>query len=665
MTYFRAVRGALLPILFFCCVFLETAPTMAVAAPETAEPGAVAAWLGEMGDRREGSAAEVQVFAALRTWFSSRSDFHEAAFQRLDGEHSFSRQIWFRIPGKVPGELVVVVPTDGKNHRGIAWAAAWADKALVSGSEVSLTFLFTGGERGRGESAGLGSRTFLADFFPSAPVAVLYLDSTTITEEVTITSESGSFPSPLWMVQGLTEAFQKLKLDPHFTGTVPSLFRLDLPERRNAMHPWFQRSIPAVWIQGGPVNLSVVQALQQFSASFPEGLPAYWDRHYLAFDFGSWKFFWGQQTYLLVFLGVAAFLLFGYALLGRSRRGSLRILGHGFWQLPVLLTIVFLGLQAGGLLTDWIQQIRGEPDLWKRAPLMLATLKALVTVTLYLLVMLPFRRTPLSRNPDFYSQAALVWLGLMTLAAAVFELSFSFYFLWALVWAAVLVTVLWRPVEWIALLMGPVWVFKAGYEALGPHPDLELARWVLQSPLAGNFVLAVLFFPFLLQINSWHLRGHREQARNEGLRAGIQLSFWALATISLGFLVLRMEVAPLPPGPPPIERVEAKDFWKTQVARSAFLDRTVWNLRFSGPTAPEEVELELVAEGPLTVYDCSFPFILDAQGHRARIVVGRQSPLPLDLRLTLPKSTKAQLMVRVLLAPEHPLEVIDTIELNP
>jgi hypothetical protein len=679
MTYFKPVKASLVATALF---FVSLATFGAPSDPVPPGPEALARLGAGTGPRREGSPEETRVFGLLAGWFSSRAEVHRTDFRGLDEEHSFSQQLWFRVAGSRPGDLVIVVPTDGSNDRGLAWAVAWARDALDHGTPVSLTFLFTGAERGTGTAAGLGSRTFLQDFYPTGPAAVLYFDADPSDNGLRLTTESGIFPSPLWMVQGLSEAFERQGLEPRFSGSSPSLFRLDLPERKNLLDPWFQRSIPGVWVASGPGGTGMVRALEAFTAALGQGVPARWDRHYLVFDLGSGKVFWDQMTYLEVFLGASAFLLFGYAALGR-RRGSLRVLGTALWQIPVLLAVLFLALEASTRGVSWILALRGTPDLWKSAPAMVGLFKLLTTFTLYLLVLLPFRRSPLVRDPDFYGQAALLWFGVLVMVAAAIELSFSFYFLWALVWAAVLVVAPWRPVKLAALVAGPLWMFKAAWDILGPQPDLTLARSVLVTPLGGNVLLAILLFPFLLQVSAWHFAGHRRQERNEGLRAGIQLSLWTLATVASLFLVFRMPVpaarvtAPLVHlDLPSRSRIlepgtrllpwEAPG-WKTTVTRSAFLDRSVWDLEFSGTVVPEELDLTLAGDGPLTVYECTFPVVLDPQGTRARIVIGRQPPLPLDLRITLPSRTRAHLDVtlRGSEGPVPSLEITDRIGLNP
>lgn len=663
MSYFGAVKA---PLALFSLLLVLRAGGLELPDPEN--PVLTEEWFSQEGTVREGSPSEVRVFEALEAWFAPRADVKKSDFRGLEGEHSFSQRLWFTVAGKKRGELVVVVPTDGANARGLAWAVTWASSALRTPPNVTLIFLFTGAERGRADLGGLGSRTFLQDYYPVVPAAAVYLDVSAQESGTRLVTESGASPSPLWMVQTLSQALGRQELDPRLTGSSPSLFRLDLPGRRTALAPWFGRSIPGIQVAAGPPGTEVVRALESFVESLPSGVPEYWDRHYLTFDLGV-RWFWGQGTYLAVFLGVAALLLFGYASLGRPHRGSLRVLLGGAWQLPALLAFGFLALLTSTALGALLQESRGDPEFWRSAPLLVFLFKALVAISLYVVLFLPFRRSPLSRDSDFYEQAALVWLGLSTLGAAAFELSFSFYFLWALVWAAVLVASPWRSLKTLALLAGPLWLVKAAYDVLGPQPDLDLSRWVLASPVAGNFVLAVLFFPFLLQINAWHFAGRRHQDRHEGLRAGLQLAAWSVTAAAVGVALL-LAPAPAAVRPPQVITVDPTDpslseLWTPRVSRSAFLDRTVWNFVFSGHQDPESVELELVSNQPLLVFDSSFPVVLDPDGLRARIVVGRQPSLPLSLRVTLPQDTRAQLVARVEIQGTEVYRFTHTLELAP
>ena len=673
IPYFRTVKAlAVLGVVLFFGGTLGGRLGAEETPPAPSDPKAVALWLSDLGFRREGSPAEAHVFLALKLWFSGRADLQETDFSDMDDEYSFSKRLWFRVPGPLHGELVVVAPTDGANDRGLAWAAAWAEDALTRGTKVSVTFLFTGAERGSGASAGLGSRAFLHNFYPIDPAAVLYLDTREKTDDVMLITESGSFPTPLWLLQGVSNFLQREGLVPKITGSSPSLFRLDLPERRNALSPWFERSIPAIGVGDGPSGPMVPVAFENFAASLPGGLPAQGDQHYLAFHFGSWRMFLDQETYVNLFLGLAAVVFFGYALLGRSRRGSLRTVGVGFWQLPLLFSLVYLALMASSQAADFLQQVRGDPEFWKATPWAVMAFKSVVATGLTLLVLLPFRRSPFSSDPDFYAQSALVLLGLMAVGAAAIELSFSFYFLWALVWAAVLVVVPWKTVKLLCLFGGPLWLIWGAYGVFGPNADLELSRWVLTSSVAGNFILTALIFPFLLQITAWHLSGRRHQERNEGFRALVQLTFWGLGSLALAVVVLRLEPGIKPFQEPSARRLETskassmpRGLWETKVERSAFLSRSVWTLTFTGSLDPEVIDLDLVSSEPLTIFHCSFPVVLNADGTTARIVLGRDPPLPLVIKLTLPAKTQASLEVRASNRSNRQIDLLDSVELKP
>ena len=129
-------------------------------------------------------------------------------------------------------------------------------------------------------------------------------------------------------------------------------------------------------------------------------------------------------------------------------------------------------------------------------------------------------------------------LAIMTLVAAAVELSFSFYFLWALVWAAVQITSPWRPLKFLALTMGPVWLFKAAYDILGPQPDTNLSRWVLDSRSLATSSFHCSSFPFCCKSTLYTtlVAGIRIAMRVCGLGSE---SFFTLAALILSLVVLR------------------------------------------------------------------------------------------------------------------------------
>ena len=629
-------------------------------------PVSVSAWLASLGPRREGSPEEAQVFNALDRWFGLRTTLKSESFT-LPDETSFSHRVSFLVPGAGIGEIVVVVPTDGTNDVGIAWAAAWADRALSDGTPLSLRFLFTGAERE--SSRGLGSRDFLQDYFPAVPVAALYLDASVDSPAVRLITESGLTPSPLWMVRGLVTSFRAQKLDPKLDGPSPSIFRLDLPERRTPLSPWLNRSIPAVEIVSGPASSAAVQALSEFVKTLSGKVPEHWDRHWLAFNFGFTLLFLPQQAYLIVLLLMGSALMLLFAFRGQSPRSRLTILTTGFWQLPALFSVLALSLLGGTAAVEGLISITGRPEVLQSAPLSFWAFKTLVALSLYFAVFIPFRRSPLTRDPAFYAQAALAWLIVLTLMALVLELSFSFYFLWALVCGILAVLFPWRLAKALAILLAPFWVIRALAQVLGSPPDLVLTHGLLQSPIAGNLTFAVLVGPFLLLVHHWYYTQKQLQDRNETLRAGLLVTLGAGLAGLVGFYALNL---PLPKNsriavPTEIDlnlhpRPELLSVTKSQ---TPFLGRTTWRLVFSGRPHLEQLNLRLESSQNLTLYESSFPTSLNSSGKVASILIGRQPPLPLVLSLTLPATTEATLFIHALWVAPTPLEANLQVVLSP
>ncbi|MEI8094880.1 MAG: hypothetical protein WCG80_11760 [Spirochaetales bacterium] len=678
--------SSLLATLLGFSLTLSAAPA---SLPDASDFPAVLSRLEAQGVRGEGSPAEARVFQDLRKWFERRAvGLVVTDFQQQQDFHSFSKSLWFRVAGRKPGELVVVVPTDGlpgqSNNAGLAWAIAWADRALNIPPPVSITYFFTGAQRGAGTLMARGTGPFLKDFFPETPAAAVVLDLDNLSTPIDLNTGSGAFPSPIWLSQGLLEALQAGGFLPEIQGTQPQIFRFDLPEKRNLMQPWFDRDIPALLLTNSAsrsypppevVQRDFPQSMTRFLDALATGIPGYWDKHYLYFHLGDLKFFLSQQTYLIGLLGILGIVLLVFLLFATSLQRDLGSLLRGLWQLPVFFSFLFLFLYSGTWWTSELFIARGFPDFWKYSALPVLLLKVSVAIGLYFGIFLQFRRLPLSRWPGFYSYAALLVLGLGVLVSAAIELSFSFYFLWALVFAALFHLVPWRPLKFVAFALSPLWFVKSFLEIFWLAPDPEMIRITLVSGFAGNLALAAVLFPFLLLVNSYHYTRHQRQERNEKHRSRLNLGVWVATSAVLSLVLLRLD--PFAGSAVPLMRQETLDLsagtryeeaftpvasglparqelpylngvWDTVVSREAFLDRLVWRIRFQAFEQPETVTLSLTGDNSLLVYDANFPYTIDATGTKVSILVGRTPPKGFDLSLTLGAKVKADLKVSAL-----------------
>jgi hypothetical protein len=233
----------------------------------------------------------------------------------------------------------------------------------------------------------------------------------------------------------------------------------------------------------------------------------------------------------------------------------------------------------------------------------------------------------------------------------------------------------WRPLKFLAFALSPFWFIKSCLEIFWLAPDPEMIRITLVSPFAGNLALALILFPFLLLVNSYHYTRHQRQERNEKHRSRINLGLWVSASVLLSLLILRAD--PFADDATPLVRQETLDLgslvrfeqvttpvpsdlptrrelpflngvWKTSVAKAGFLDRTMWTVHFDAFEQPQTVTLSLEGDDSLVLYDANFPFSIDVTGTKVTILVGRTPPSSFDVKLTLGNRVHATLAVEAL-----------------
>lgn len=699
MSYFNPVRK-LLGRLFLVCGLLGPLPFLAAQNP--ADFPALYRFIQDQSPRKEGSPQEKAVLDRLETLFHSesmevrRSDFTDSA-----GAHSFSSSLSVTLPGKVKDTLIVVAPlnTDGNktNNAGIAWAAQLARLAHQKKPALTLMILFLGAERGTGSAYPLGTRQFLSDYYPDNPAAVIYLDCDR-PGDLEILLDSGASMAPFWMVQGLLNNLQTFGFRARLGGTHPQIFRFDLPEKQRLDHPYFQRGFPAVILQNSRSSATaqipedtggayLAPALWEFAEQFTQGLPQDWDKHYLYFETPAGSFFISQGVYVWALIGILWALVCFFIWRSRALREDLRSVVRSIWQLPIYFFFIFLFLVLATLTANALMGLRLFESFWTYNPLAVLGLKFTLALCLYFLFFLQIRRMPLSRWPGFYSYSALLTLTFEVFASAAVELSFSFYFLWALVFASFFHFTRHRPLKLIFFALAPFWFLKAIAEIFWTNPDPVMIRLTEVSPLAGNLGLTMILFPFILMSNSFHYLRHQRQERNEKHRAQLVFLFWLLGSASIGLFILRFN--PFSQDKIPLTLVETQALaensrnlriqspvtWEKltltsasdtvvlpsgklqltqslpprpglvaeKITREAFLDRYIWHINLKPEGTPDQIFISLTSANPLVVYQCNFPFQLDNTGHTAKISVGKNPPPDLELRLTLAQKTEAAL----------------------
>jgi hypothetical protein len=331
--------------------------------------------------------------------------------------------------------------------------------------------------------------------------------------------------------------------------------------------------------------------------------------------------------------------------------------------------------------------LRGMTRLWEELPLLFLAFKILLPFFIFMLVFRYFKRLPFSKNGSFYSASALGFLLLDILVLAVLNISFTYYFLWAFVFALLFSIVRLKALKTLFFLASPYWILKSLFE-LFTLPKLAFCRIVLLSRWAGNLLLAIVLLPFILMLVRLLMLPPRPRRAGRLLRfriAAVFLSLFLVCLLTLFMLYAPYDAEHRQPvsadytidlvnsrsfltlsSPAPLGSITLKDsedvmtiaskarfytlplkelpdLLETEISSTGFLDRRNVNLLFSSSARPYRLTLSLSSTEEFVLYDANFPTRRDPDGREYRILIGPNPPLPLPLQLTLPQNMSFEL----------------------
>ena len=492
------------------------------------------AFLSALGPRSEGSSAELHAADYVRRRLTAVGlTPHLRSLADTGFTHSLAANVEVTIPGTRPDSLLVAVPLappppdpdapaawqrqvePGADAIAPALALGFA-RGLAGAPQpppITVRFLFLGAEHGPAEQGyPLGSRLFLQEFQAGAPVAVLYLDLRGVPSHLVPYTGGAGIESPPWLIDrvvtALHDAGQPLRLARVNT---THLVRLGLTDR-SLLAPFHQAGYPALRLAGRYRPFDDAQRdlwldrMREFlvllPASFADGVPDTWDRHYLLFHGPGAPLIITEPDYVIAMI-VTLTLALSYAFVVSSRlRFFLAPLWRDIWRLPLLAALGFAALGTGTAAVKLLPIARGIPTLWHQSPLLFMTLKLAVallaaTMVRYLTGRRWFprpRRQPVAR---FYWAAAIALLLALAGAATAVNIALAAPLLWALLCALFATTSRnrWIQLGWI--VPAPLWIVAAAGGLLA-LPALPFAELVLFGSPAVDLMLAVVVLPFAL-----------------------------------------------------------------------------------------------------------------------------------------------------------------------
>jgi hypothetical protein len=669
--------------------------------PANASQGEILQAVSRFTPRQEGSPGEKDLVAWIEQRLSSqgirtaRFDFSQA-----DVEHSFSTCLRVDLPGASRDTLILVVPLDAppadSGHDGsaaIALAVNLIETVHGATPPTGLTVLFLGAEFGDSNAYPMGSALFLRDFQPDYRAAIVYLNLHAVPTRVLVRGGGRGIASPSWLLNRSMDALREARIPFRLPGDETQIFRMGATDERTLIEPWLNAGYPSIGIEGEYAAAAAapedqrLDGLARFLRALVQagsaGIPEEWDRHYLPIQVGDFSLIVGEQDYIIILCAVfAAGLLYALAFRKGLKKYTRTLTRHILALVP-LVGLSFGFLVAGTYAVEGILAHRGFPGLWKLVPLEFLALKICTALFLYAILYIPLRRLRFPRSGNFYAAAALFVLLVDIIVVAVFDISFTFYFLWAFFFVFLSTLMPDRWAKTILILPAPFWGVR-GVIAVFLAPALPFCSFILLSPLWGNLLVAGACLPIILVFLRIGLlfrgRGILRRGRRELILAGLLLAaggalavrlmtfapfsaarpqaltamqtmvvdaegrttrtYLSLAsTAPLGSLAVRDGDGPRAVAPAALEATLALPLaaspLRISVDSGQFLQQRTVTLGVAMPSRPRLFAVTLTSQSDFILYDSSFPAVR-VSPREYRILVGAFPPDPLSLQLSLP-----------------------------
>ena len=689
----------------------------------------------DLHPRTEASDGEARAFEIIAERLSELGLEPETrGFDDFENGYSFSSIVTARIPGDSDEDLIIAVPVDHSRRRGpaddgaagLALVLAFAERYAEQPPPVNLKFLFLGAENGPFDRHPMGTRHYLRGFFPERPTAVIYLDLQQAGGTLEMEHGGEGVVAPSWLVEAGLRGAHAAGLAYSFPGTLGHLYRAGVRDAHTPVAHYLEAELPAIALYNrahqttGPAATSpetadragTVSARERAggaAASNPEewfeqmsllleriteraagNVGAQWDRHYAVFELPGEHIVLPETAHILVvWLIAAAMLMYGMAFRNRLTR-YLRTVWRNLWSLPVLFILIFGFLALATLLLEQILELRGFPSLWQFHPLPFFVMKLTLAIFLFATVFQLAFRLPFSKHGSFYSASAIVVLMVLVVVMAGISISFSYYFLWALLCAFMFSITRRKTLMPLWLILAPLWFLVAAY-VIFSRPELGAISTLLLSPLRGNAILALILLPFLLML----VRIDFLLSPPSPGKALFSLRLLSAVTgvVSVAFIAFVVVINPFDnehrqpvevreqldhetkerliefrsPAPlPSLEFVLGDERYQietaarqyslqpeglpelvdTAVFQQEFLDRIQTRLTLEPHQPFGDLTIRLSAPESFLLFDSNFPFRMGADGRSAEIFVGTAPPIPVEVEYTVPAGIPIEARLR-------------------
>jgi len=661
-------------------------------------------FLSSLPPGQEGSEEEQSVFLYVENFVRSTGlEFEYEQLIDIEGQHSFSKNLIVRIPGQSSDQIIFAAAADSYEINSgrdlnIALLLAFMNENKKVVPPVGLTFLFTSGDRL--ERSYLGSSEFLYNYSFKNNAALLYLMLSQNDEIPEIYGSSVRKSAPGWFMEGLRSSFHKAGMESRIDSTALFINRAGLSINKLPISKFLDEDIPAAALISSGFNGPSISNngnqyllfLHNLVNLYDQGLPDNWDNNYVYIGKNRSILYYLSENFLVL----SFILLLSAALVlplfqERSIYLNYKKFRSQLWTVPIVIYLSFMFFMISTLMLEELILLLAHGTIWQEYPLYFFLLKIISVLFLSTLFINMLRGLPFPKNPHFYSYFAFIISFINMILVTILNISFSPVMLVSLIFVYFFVIsrskggkrffMILSVLPQLAVLL---FLFSRDYISV-----YELA---LLSRVKGNWLLTFMALPLICMISSLGFYHHHYDKSRQEMMTALLTLLLALSMILMIYFSYQLE--------PFSTRFRQKmilddridlDNQRREVTLESdgsigngtliidsnripfsqignvmriqgeiaghpldiswtleeFLDRRLINLSISSEYDPDEIKILISSDEPFVLYDCPFPYEIQPDLKSARIFIGINPPMPLNIPLIFSKNSKPDLTIQL------------------
>ncbi|MCK5199262.1 MAG: hypothetical protein KAR21_12970, partial [Spirochaetales bacterium] len=662
--------------------------------------------------RTENSKGEASAADFIETRLKD-SDIKYTRYELSESEtvNSWSVTIDAIIPGKSGNEIFMIFPLNhppeaipGRDGSANLAAALYLVEKLQN-TELPQTvhIVFMGAEFGEDSTYPLGTKDYLANYYPELNSAFFYFDFKFIPEVVRINYSGTGSISPLWILKKSINSLDTAKLPFSTEPGISLINKLGLNNKPSVIDYYFSNEYPVIHFEGSYSGyytperdkvLSLFTFLTELALRGGGLIPSNpeWDSHYLYLKLMNHKLIINETSYVLFLLVLVSLIIIYPSIASKRFQKYKKTVTHHFWNIPVIFFVMFFLLWTGTIVSHIILKIQSFPTLWEIVPFHFLTLKLSMAVLIFLLTLRLFKGIHFSRRGTFYSAAALIFIIIDLLILISIDIAFSYYLLPVLIFIFAFTIFRNRWIKLLFLILS-VLILMTGTGIIFFLNAKRVINLILLSPVAGNLIITANLLPVTLLIFRLQFLFHQ---KNKKITKTITIGGDILLTvISVGLFIYLTTFNPYTGGrlqpvrisenisidsgvtevtlisPSPLgEFTYNTSFLKTtldisetsytvttsapapedlptiKMTSTSFLNRKQYIITVDSLLVPNKISAVLKGEKEILLFDSNF-HVKNKDNKTTEFLIGANPKIPLNFSFTLPGEFTGEMSIKL------------------